>query len=87
LRATKIDNFEERAEGNCCGFPYNTELASINGCWFHVWLGDADEAIVPQLLRAARNQRDVVRFTYSNGAPTGYWAHEDFGKSLGSGEI
>jgi hypothetical protein len=72
---------DAKAEGYISDFPYNTEQASSQGVTFHVWLGNADPT--PELLlrleRTANDQRDVVRFTYSNGAPTGFWAHEDFG--------
>jgi len=76
----RIECVTDRAEGLCCGFPYNTEIVSINGVWFHVWLGHA--APTQQLLRAleiaARRQRDIVRLTYSAGQPTGFWAHQNF---------
>lgn len=72
-----------KAEGDCLGFPYNTELVNIHGCAIHFWLGDAaaSKDRLSRLERAARNERDIVRLTYSNGEPEGYWAHQDIKRS------
>jgi hypothetical protein len=76
----RIECPDAKAEGKIEGFPYNTELASINGVAFHVWLGDMSptDELVSRLNTRARNERDVVLFTYSDGQPSGFWAHSDF---------
>ena len=79
--ARKIDCPDARAEGLIGGYPYNTELVNVNGVAFHIWLGEtaATPALLKKLKRLAKNQRDVVYMTYSDGSPSGFWAHEDFG--------
>jgi hypothetical protein len=83
----RIPCVEDRAEGDILGFPYNTELANINGVWFHVWLGDTEptEKLLARLHSKARNTRDVVNMTYSDGKPTSYWAHQDIGEKNANG--
>ena len=77
----RVECLNSRAEGLVFGFPYDTEMVNIGGVAFHVWLGDAEPtpAVLDRLLRAACAQRDVVSFSFSDGHPTGFWAHEDFG--------
>ena len=75
----RIDCPEAKAEGKLLGYPYDTQLVSIDGVACHVWLGDTEPT--PKLLEKlegnARRQRDIVRMTWSDGAPIGFWAHED----------
>ena len=76
--ARKIDPIEGRAEGRCCGLPYDTQLASSAGCAIHFWVGETHN---PELLKkavsVARNHRDIVYATWSHGEPTSFWANED----------
>jgi hypothetical protein len=80
----KIKRPETKAEGKlkvgAHDFPYDTQLVSIDGVDLHVWLGDIKPT--PELLkkieRRAKNQRDVVRLTYSSGKPIGFWADNNF---------
>ena len=80
----KIDCLSDiKAEGDIGpkgnAFPYNTELVSINGVHMHMWMGDTtptDDQLAG-LERLARNTRDIVRMTWSPGAPVGYWAHQN----------
>jgi hypothetical protein len=69
----------DKAEGDCAGFPYTTELASINGVSIHFWAGDKDvtHAQMQAALSKARAARDIVSATWSTGSPMGYWAHQD----------
>jgi hypothetical protein len=78
----KVEYVKERAEGRCCGIPYNTELVSSNGVRFHLWLGDRDMStdLSARLNQEARRQRDIVSMTWCPGEPTGFWANEDFGE-------
>lgn len=85
MRISKIECPDDRAEGTILAsefraFPYNTELVSSQGVCFHVWLGEykPTKELLDSLRRRACNQRDVVYMTYSDGKPTGFWAHEDF---------
>lgn len=79
MQARRIDRLDDKAEGRCLGVPYNTELVSINGCSVHFWLGDEvpTEQRLAALLRCTRNNRDIVRATWSDGQPTAFWANED----------
>jgi hypothetical protein len=70
------------AEGLCDGIPYDTDLVSINGVAIHFWYGDrtpTPEEVQP-VLATARRHRDIVGCTFSAGAPTKFWAHEDIGR-------
>jgi hypothetical protein len=70
---------DAKAEGRIMGFAYNTELVNQDGVSFHVWLGKqvtGAKELMKQIEPQARNERDVVYFTYSDGEPTGYWAQE-----------
>lgn len=80
MRVSKIECLKNKAEGTIGGFPYNTKLVSSQGVHFHIWIGDVElpEGLLEALTRTASNHRDVVRMTYSNGQPTGFWAHENF---------
>lgn len=77
-----VDHHEGKAEGDCCGFPYNTELVNSDGVSVLFWTGDRDPAAeetmtdLEKALRAARNHRDVVCALACPGNPTSYWAHE-----------
>ena len=84
MRTHRIACPVDKAEGDCAGYPYNTELASINGVRVHLWMrGDADDrAKVDTLAAIMCAERDVVRVSYSDGEPTGYWAHQDVGQRL-----
>lgn len=86
MRIRKTDGvLEGKAEGVCCGLPYDTELVSSAGVSIHFWCGEFfDEALLETALSAARAARDVVRATASLGAPTGFWAHNDI---LGRGNV
>lgn len=68
-----------KAEGHALGYPYDTELVNINGVEIHFWLrGDPPSpALLDKLERMARRNRDVVRMTFSDGEPTGFWANQD----------
>ena len=79
MRTTRIDHLEDKAEGNCCGLAYTTELAGSQGVSVHFWTGaTADpEERVQKALKRIRQERDVVRATWSPGTPTSYWAHQD----------
>ncbi len=76
LREPLID----KAEGDCCGFPYTTELAGPGGVSIHFWTGNdavPEPELIEKALRHARRARDVVYATWSTGSPTSYWAHND----------
>lgn len=75
----RIDCPEAKAEGLIDGHPYDTQLVSINGVAFHIWLGDKTptRAALQRLERIARYNRDVVYMTFSDGQPTGFWAQQD----------
>ena len=74
----------DKAEGICCGYPYNTELANINGVSIHFWVGDdtPDPDRLQHVLDQACHARDIVYATYSHGHPAGYWAHSDIGERV-----
>lgn len=79
MRITKLEHVDDRAEGDCCGIPYNTELAGPDGVHIHFWLGDQtpESARLSEALAAAQAHRDVVRASWSPGKPRNYWAHSD----------
>lgn len=70
-----------KAEGTCLGFAYDTQLINKDGVCIHFWLRSTPTNIAREtagnLLREARNARDIVGCTYSDGDPLGYWAHEN----------
>lgn len=72
----------DKAEGDCYGFAYNTELASINGVSIHFWTGDdvPSPERLQHALHHAMRARDIVSASHSSGHPTGYWAHNDIGE-------
>lgn len=80
MNARKISCVEDKAEGTCAGVPFNTELVNIDGVNVHFWIGGIDPVNVPtrlaEAINVARDTRDVVSITYSDGEPTGHWAHE-----------
>lgn len=70
--------FEYRAEGQCCGLAYTTELISAGGCSIHFWCGqEFDDDLLEKALSKARGSRDILCARASLGEPTGYWAHQD----------
>src|SRR5664279_5553481 len=78
MKIRKTDVLESKAEGLCCGLPYSTELASVNGCSIHFWCGDAiDNDLLERALGKARSERDIVCAQASLGQPTGFWAHQE----------
>ena len=79
MRVSQIEPLEDKAEGTCCGFPYDTQLASSAGCSIHFWVGDTNPGMVrlQQALAVARRHRDIVSATWSLGQPTKFWAHQD----------
>ena len=81
MKARKIEGRVDKAEGRCCGFPYDTQLVSSAGVSIHFWVGlvgpeYASEA-VNNALAVARRHRDIVSVTWSPGQPTGFWANQD----------
>lgn len=82
MRIREVPVLEDRAEGTCCGLPYNTELVSSAGCSIHFWVGDTcDKELLERALHVARGNRDIVCAQWSYGAPTKFWAHADMGKA------
>ena len=81
MRIRKLDKvFQGRAEGRCCGLPYDTELASSQGVSILFWCGDSfDDVLLQKALFAARNSRDVICAVASLGAPEKFWANSDIG--------
>lgn len=80
MKPRRIDNPEEKAEGLCLGYPYNTDLVNANGVCIHFWLGeDASPELAERLLKCAKGARDIVGCTWSDGEPVGFWAHEHIG--------
>ena len=81
-----IEHVEEKAEGDCLGLPYNTEIISSQGCEVLFWLGERDpkapetKALLERAIRIARYWRDVVRVIACPGQPTGYWARDNMGE-------
>jgi hypothetical protein len=68
----------DRAEGLCCGLPYDTQLASSAGCSIHFWCGEAfDDALLEQALKKARSNRDIIYASASLGQPINFWANQD----------
>jgi hypothetical protein len=78
-RPARIDCPDAKAEGRILGHPYDTQLASSEGVWFHVWLGGTEPTLelLDRLSAKARSERDVVRMTFSDGEPAGFWAQQD----------
>jgi hypothetical protein len=83
MKIDHTDHTADKAEGDCLGFPYNTELVSSQGVGILFWLGDRDrsdpgteELLERALLEAIRN-RNIVRASCCPGSPSGYWAHQD----------
>ena len=73
----------DKAEGDCLGFPYNTELVSSEGVSILFWLGDRNrsdpgtEELLQRALLQAIRIRNIVRASCCPGSPSGYWAHQD----------
>ena len=72
-----VDHRDDRAEGSCLGFPYNTELVSIDGAAIHFWLSGGAESDLPAALATAKSERDIVCATWCHGQPSGFWAHQN----------
>lgn len=80
MRVLKTANPNTDAEGTLNGVPYNSEIASADGSHFHFWLGnDPDYKRAVKLAKAMTWHRDVVSASYSDGQPTKFWAHENYG--------
>lgn len=86
MRTTKIECLEKDAEGDIVAdgiepVPYDTDIVSSQGCHVHLWLGERvkDKDLLKTVSRIARYNRDVVSMSYSDGAPTGYWARQTMG--------
>lgn len=78
MRIRQVEIHEDKAEGDCCGFPYNTDLVSSAGVNIHFWVGGMHvEEILQEALGVARGNRDIVSATWSFGQPTQYWCHSD----------
>lgn len=81
----KISNPNTKAEGDVYlrdvdqVFPYVTQLAGPNGCVIHFWMGSrfGDKELRNRLLQKSKNFRDVLSGSYSEGVPSGYWAHQN----------
>lgn len=70
--------FVGRAEGTCCGLPYQTELAGSAGISVVFWCGAAfDEELLQHASKKMCNRRDVVYIQASLGEPTGYYSHPE----------
>lgn len=82
MKIRQIDVLEDKAEGTCMGFPYDTQLASSAGCSIHFWVGDTKPSLLrlQQALSAAMRQRDIVSATWSHGHPTKFWCNNDINK-------
>lgn len=83
MKAREIARPVDKAEGLCCGVPYDTQLVSSDGVAVHFWLTFVSSAALTHLercIRVVRNHRDVVAVTYSAGEPTGFWARSDIGE-------
>jgi hypothetical protein len=76
----RVEWLAAKAEGQCNDVPYDTELVNSNGVSIHFWLGDREptDELLDDLSRRACNRRDIVRIQFSEGQPTGFWAHSDF---------
>lgn len=80
-------SYSGKAEGDCHGLPYNTDLVNINGVNIHFWVKQdlvCPRGMLPPLMlanafRVAQGHRDIVSASYSIGEPDGYWAHADIG--------
>lgn len=78
MRIRQIEPLEDKAEGLCCGLPYDTQLASSAGVSIHFWVGETrDQGLLEKALHVARGNRDIVYATWSHGEPIGFWAHQD----------
>lgn len=80
MRIIRIPNPELSAEGLCNGLAYTTDTYNSQGCSIHFWLGDGLDVSPKQLtdaLNKARNARDIVKATWSFGAPKYFWAHQN----------
>ncbi len=78
MKTCKIDDCwhgMRKAEGTCLGLPYDTALTSIDGVTIHFWIKDeAAKQKLPDALKRARQERDIVGCTWCEGEPSGFWA-------------
>lgn len=82
MRIKPLPNPNTKAEGTCNGLAYDTQLVNIDGVNIHFWVGDGKGIFKPHTkltdaLHKARCARDIVSATWSFGAPTGFWTHQD----------
>ena len=82
MKIRKIEPIQDKAEGTCMGFPYDTQLASSAGVSIHLWVkGNVDSPHLRQSLQkalsAAMRHRDIVSATWSFGEPTKFWCNND----------
>lgn len=79
MHIRKMDEvFVGKAEGRCCGLPFDTELASSAGCSIVFWCGDSfDDELLKKALEAAQRNRDIVYASASLGQPTSFWANTE----------
>ena len=79
MRIRKLQEIEEgKAEGLCCGLPYDTQLVSSAGVSILFWCGESfDDADLQKALHTARSNWDVVCAYASLGQPTGFRANQD----------
>lgn len=56
--------------------PFDTTTISTRGCHAHVWLGEdaSNKELVRAAMKAMREARDVISFSYCPGEPSGFWA-------------
>lgn len=68
-----------KAEGLCDGVPYDTQIVSADGCCVHFWMGadSKNTERLRKLIGIAKNNRDVVEVTFSDGEPDGFWTKLD----------
>lgn len=76
MRFSRIDPLNDKAEGDCKGLPYTTEITSSEGATAHFWLGEElDLNALREAAHRLSEERDIIGVTYSLGRPTGYWAY------------
>lgn len=86
MKARKIeDPSDNRAEGvfvlkDGTEIPFDTNIVSSQGCHCHFWLGgekvEEHERMLVEVMRIARDTRDVVSASYSLNKNEGFWTRE-----------
>jgi len=72
----KIEPLQTRADGLCCGRPYETEYLCSAGASVHVWFdSEPDTERMERLVKTLIYWKDVFIMTWSIGEPAGYRAH------------